>query len=185
MLTVTETKKEYWLKSSAESFLELMLSKEDTVFDCFIFDDVFKNVFCRQSVTFPENSEKPFRIIRATRLKLLDYRFDVTNKQWNNIKDIRPASKKLKRIWLDACLAAFEGLMISESETVFDRFIFEMQFFNIVCELPVKLPDNIDKRFKAIRAARLKFLGYHFELKKKEWSINQFLHQNTTCRSMV
>ncbi len=60
--------------------------------------------------------------------------------------------------------------MTSESETVFDSFLFDDQFGNFVCRDNVKFPDNAEKKFRDIRAARLKIIGYTWIADGRYWS---------------
>lgn len=71
-----------WLNKANKSFVELMKSETETVFDSFLFDDQFANFVCRSHVTFPDNQEKAFRVIRAARLKISGYKWIVEGKYW-------------------------------------------------------------------------------------------------------
>lgn len=72
-----------WIEKASASFLRLMESKTETVFDSFLFDDQFTNFVCRADIKFQDNGEKEFRDIRATRLKLTGYSWVSSGKYWS------------------------------------------------------------------------------------------------------
>jgi len=71
-----------WVKKANSSFMSLLHSKTETVFDSFLFDDQFPNFVCRAPIRFPDNAEKAFRDIRAARLKLFGYKWVPKGKYW-------------------------------------------------------------------------------------------------------
>jgi len=76
----------------------------------------------------------------------------------------------IKEKWLTDSKKALEKMMVMGSGSVFDAHLFPADLFVSVCnDMPVKTEKNSCKYFNRIRASRLKFLGYSWDLESGYW----------------
>ena len=78
-------------------------------------------------------------------------------------------SNKLKKQWINNAKLSLIELMESSTETCFDVHLFGDQAGAVLCQTEVKFPNVVEKPLQALRASRLKLLGYKYNHRTKSW----------------